>query len=737
MKTMLALMLGLSAACGQAADFPGGYSKCADQGGTCTVKNAPNTVAYGIKDKWVYKYVTSSTVACTTEAFGADPYPGVNKKCSYNTSSQITPTGVATVTATPTKTATLTPTPTKTATATPTQTVTSTPTPTKAAATPTATMTPTPTSANSKQVEKLDRAVVAIPASSGVLVSWRMLGTDADSIGFNVYRGTTRLNSAVITGSTNYLDTAGGPSSSYSIRPVVGGVEGTAVSAGTTWSSVYKSIPIKQPAGGTSPDGVAYTYEANDGSVADLDGDGQYEIILKWQPTNAKDNSLSGYTGNTILDAYKLDGTRLWRIDLGKNIRAGAHYTTFLAYDFDGDGKVEVMMKTADGTVDGKGAVIGSSSADYRNSKGYVLSGPEYLTVFNGVSGAAMATTNYLPARGTVSSWGDSYGNRVDRFLGGVAYLDGKRPSAVFSRGYYTRAVLVAWDWRNGALSKRWTYDSGTTKSSTNAYGQGNHAFAVADVDNDGKDEIVYGSATIDHDGSFMCSTGLGHGDAIHVGRFIPGSNIVYAVMPHEESSSNGNVGFEMHNAATCAIKWKVAATTDIGRGVAMDVDPNYPGVESWSSGSGLIAAGGATISTSRPSRVNFGIWWDGDWGRELLDATLIEKWVPSSASSTRLLTGYNYGAGTNNSTKSTPVITGDILGDWREEVVMRASDNQSLLLFSTNIYSPNRLRTLMHDPQYRVQVAGQNMGYNQPPHTSFFLGYGMSAPTWPGIYTP
>ncbi len=741
-KSLLALSLGLCAAYGQAADFPSGYSKCADEGGTCAVKNAPNTVAYGIKDKWVYKYVTSSSIACTTQAFGSDPYPGKTKKCSYNTGTNIVPTvtPTKTVTSTPTKVAaTSTPTPTKVAaTSTPTPTkvaATSTPTPTKIAAT--STPTPTTASANSKQVEKLDRAVVAVPASSGVLVSWRMLGTDADSIGFNVYRGATKLNSTVIIGSTNYLDAAGSASASYSIRPVGDGVEGAAGSAGTTWNSVYKSIPIKQPAGGTSSDGVAYTYEANDGSVADLDGDGQYEIILKWQPTNAKDNSQSGYTGNTIMDAYKLDGTRLWRIDLGKNIRAGAHYTTFLAYDFDGDGKAEVMMKTADGTVDGKGVVIGSSSADYRNSSGYVLSGPEYMTVFNGQTGAAMATTNYLPARGTVSSWGDSYGNRVDRFLGGVAYLDGKRPSAVFSRGYYTRSVLVAWDYRNGALSKRWTYDSGSTKSSTNAYGQGNHAFAVADVDNDGKDEIVYGSATIDHDGSFMCSTGLGHGDAIHVGRFIPGSNIVYAVMPHEESSKNGNVGFEMHNAATCAIKWKVAATTDIGRGVAMDVDPNYPGVESWSTGSGLIASGGATISTSRPSRVNFGLWWDGDWGREVLDATLIEKWVPSSASSTRLLTGYNYGAGTNNSTKSTSVITGDILGDWREEVVMRASDNQSLLLFSTNIYTPNRLRTLMHDPQYRVQVAGQNMGYNQPPHTSFFLGYGMSAPTWPGIYTP
>lgn len=594
--------------------------------------------------------------------------------------------------------------------------------------------------ATGMQVENLDRAVVALPSSSGVLVSWRMLGTDTDSISFNVYRDGVKVNSAAITDSTNYLDAAGKASNVYSVRPVTAGVEGAAVSAGAAWNSIYKTIPIQQPAGGITPDSVAYTYEANDGSVADLDGDGQYEIILKWQPTNAKDNSLSGYTGNTILDAYKLDGTRLWRIDLGKNIRAGAHYTTFLAYDFDGDGKAEVMMKTADGTVDGKGTVIGDAAADYRvttagKTLGYVLSGPEFLTVFNGVTGAAMNTTNYLPARGTIDDWGDNYGNRVDRFLGGVAYLDGKRPSAVFSRGYYTRAVLVAWDWRDGKLTQRWTYDTGFNVG-LEAYAQGNHAFAVADVDGDGKDEIVYGSATIDHDGSFKCTTGLRHGDAIHVGRFDPSSTRIFAVGPHEEYTKNGGIGFDMHDASTCEIIWKRPATKDIGRGVAMDIDPNYPGVESWSNTGELISATGTVISsTAVPASRNFGIWWDAGWGRAMLDGTTIDKWVPASGTTTNLLSATTYGAGSNNGTKATPVITGDILGDWREEVVLRSADNTSLLLFTTNIATTNRLRTLMHDPQYRVQVAGQNMGYNQPPNPSFFLGYGMNAPTWSSIY--
>jgi rhamnogalacturonan endolyase len=593
--------------------------------------------------------------------------------------------------------------------------------------------------ASGRYVEKLDRGVVAVPAASGMLVSWRLLGTDPSGIGFNVYRGSTRLNSSVLTTATSYNDTAGTSGSSYSVRPVISGVEQTAASA-RVLANPYLSIPISKPAGGTSPDGVAYTYEANDGTVADLDGDGEYEIVLKWQPTNAKDNSQSGYTGNTFVDAYKLNGTRLWRIDLGKNIRAGAHYTTMVVYDLDSDGKAEVMMKTADGTVDGKGTVIGTASADYRNSKGYILSGPEYLTVFNGATGAAMATTNYLPARGTVSSWGDSYGNRVDRFLGSVAYLDGTRPSAVFSRGYYTRAVIVAWDWRDGKLTQRWTYDSGNTRSSSTAYGQGAHWLAVADVNNDGKDDIVYGAATIKNDGTLLYNTTLAHGDALHVGVHNPNRSGKQVFMVHEEPTYYGsNRGMEMHDAATGAILWGYGSSTDVGRGVCMDIDPAYPGNECWSTaGTVLMSAAGVQISsTKRPSPTNFGVWWDGDLSRELLDDTKIDKWVPSSQSTSRLLTAYNYGAASNNSTKATPVISGDILGDWREEVVWRNSDNTALLLFTTPYTTSYRFPTLMHDTQYRVQVAGQNAGYNQPPHPGFFLGNGMGTVTLPAIRTP
>src|SRR5690349_21844153 len=343
--------------------------------------------------------------------------------------------------------------------------------------------------------ENLDRGLISLRTTAGNFLSWRLLRSDPAGASFDVYRGATKVTT---TSTTNFTDRGAPAGASYTVRPA-GSSTLAAVAPTATLAASSMDVPIQLPAGGTTPDGVAYTYSANDASVGDLDGDGSYEIVLKWDPSNSKDNSQSGYTGNVFVDAYKLNGTRLWRIDLGRNIRAGAHYTQFQVFDYDGDGKAEVVMKTADGTKDGTGVTIGNASADYRNSSGYILSGPEYLTVFNGQTGKAMATADFVPSRGTVSSWGDSYGNRVDRFLAGTAYLDGSRPSLIMARGYYTRTVIAAWDWRGGAFTRRWTFDTNSSTNSGKGYdGQGNHQLSVADVDGDGKDELVYGSMAVD-----------------------------------------------------------------------------------------------------------------------------------------------------------------------------------------------------------------------------------------------
>ncbi|MCE6998297.1 rhamnogalacturonan lyase [Saccharothrix sp. S26] len=562
----------------------------------------------------------------------------------------------------------------------------------------------------------MDRGVVSVRSGSGNLVSWRLLAGDPQNVGFNVYRGGTKLNSSPITSSTNYLDNGAAADASYTVRAVVNGAEQPASPASLAFGAGYRDVPIQSPGSG---------YVANDASVGDLDGDGDYEFVLKWDPDNAKDNSQSGVTGNVFIDAYRLDGTRLWRIDLGRNIRAGAHYTQFQVYDYDGDGKAEVAMKTADGTRDGRGTVIGNASADYRNSSGYILSGPEFLTMFNGQTGAAMSTVNYDPPRGNVSSWGDSYGNRVDRFLAGTAYLDGERPSLIMARGYYTRAVIAAWDFRNGTLTKRWTFDS---NNQSGYAGQGNHSLSIADVDADGRDEILYGAAAIDDNGRGLWTTGLGHGDAAHAGDFIPSRPGLEYFKVSEDSSKPGSW---LADARTGQRLWTTASGSDNGRGVADDIYAGNPGAEMWSAADGSLRNGAGQNVGRKPSSMNFLIWWDGDPTRELLDQTRIDKYGTSG--DTRLLTGS--GVASNNGTKATPALSADLFGDWREEVVWRKSDNSGLRIYSTPHQTDRRIPTLMHDTMYRVAIAWQNTAYNQPPHPSFHIGSGMATPPWPDVH--
>ncbi|MFI5910053.1 cellulose binding domain-containing protein [Dactylosporangium sp. NPDC051541] len=595
---------------------------------------------------------------------------------------------------------------------------TTTPTTGPASPTPSTSTSPPPAGENGRQLEKLDRGLISVRSGSGNLVSWRLLGTEAFDTSFNVYRAGTRI--ASVTNSTNYLDSGAAADASYTVRAVVNGAEQASSPASLRFTGgAYLDVPIQSPGS---------IYSANDASVGDLDGDGQYEIVLKWDPSDAKDNSQSGVTSNVYVDAYKLNGTRLWRINLGRNIRAGAHYTQFQVYDYDGDGKAEVAMKTADATTDGTGRVIGDANADYRNSSGYVLSGPEYLTMFSGQTGAALSTVSYDPPRGTVSSWGDSYGNRVDRFLAGTAYLDGKRPSLIMARGYYTRSVIAAWDFRNGSLTKRWTFDSNASGNSAYA-GQGNHQLSVADVDADGKDEIIYGSMAVDDNGGRLWNTNNGHGDAMHVGDLDPSRPGLEEFKVDEDGSKPSSW---MADARTGQVLWTTPANGDNGRGVSDDIWSGSPGAESWSSAAdGVRSPSGAVVSSRKPGSTNFTIWWDADTTRELLDGTHIDKYGTSG--DTRLLTGADVHS--NNGTKSTPSLSADLFGDWREEVIWPTTANNALRIYSTTTPTTTKLYTLMHDSQYRQAIAWQNTAYNQPPHPSYFIGSGMAAPKQPVIY--
>ncbi len=594
------------------------------------------------------------------------------------------------------------------------------------------------------QLEKLNRGVVATPSGNGIYVGWRLFGYDPDDISFNVYRGGTKLNGTPITNSTNYFDASGDESSTYTVRPVLNGAELAESETASVWDdgasedNHYLSIPTTAPPGGTTPAAEAYTYTSSDGSVGDVDGDGQYELIVKWDPSNAKDNSQEGYTGNVYIDAYRLSGQRLWRLDLGRNIRAGAHYTQFIVYDLDGDGKAEVAMRTAPGTKDGTGAYLhlgpaanDDDNADYRNSAGRIITGPEYFTIFDGMTGKELATANFAVGRGNVGSWGnnESYGNRVDRFVGTILFSDDTgRPSVIMGRGMYGRTTFTAWNWRNGTLTQAWSrdYATGTTYA-----GKGVHGISVANVDDDPMQEIVNGGATFDHDGTGMCAVSFyAHGDAIHVTDHIPSRPGLEVFMPYESASVPS---YSMRDARTCQILWQgpntPAGGEGPGRGVAGDVDPTSPGSEAWVSGGTLLRGETGASYAAKPQFDNFLVWWDADLSRELLNSNQVRQYSGQGD----ILTAS--GCSANNGSKSTPTLSADIIGDWREEVVFRCGD--SLRIYTTHEVATNRIYTLMHDPQYRAAISWQNVEYNQPPHPSFHIGSGMATPPKPSMHLP
>ena len=612
-------------------------------------------------------------------------------------------------------------------------------------------------------LEHLNRGVVAFRDGAQVIVSWRTLSADAIGQPFDVFRNGQKLNTAPLTkGGSFFIDSQ--PLTVDATYEVRGGSCDGSFTLKADTPHGYLPLKLQKPAAGTTPDGETFTYSANDASVADVDGDGQYEIILKWDPSNAHDNAHDGYTGPTLFDCYRLDGTLLWRIDMGINIRSGAHYVPFIAYDLDGDGKAEFIVKTSDGTRDGLGQIIGDSLADYRHrapenaqnptperewskynkqgrpKTGRILTGAEYITVFNGLTGEAMDTKPYIPERGNLKDWGDDYANRSDRMLAAVGYLDGKHASAIFCRGYYTRTVLAAWDWDGRELKQHWVFDTdapGTGKDgkphSTYA-GQGNHNLRVADVDGDGCDEITYGSMAVDHDGIGLYNTGMGHGDAIHLMAFDPTTDELQVWDCHE----NRRDGSDFRKAKTGEIIFQLPSKSDVGRAMAADIDPENPGVEMWSTDShGIRNIKGDVLYTAmdpddpqhqqhlklgdRYLSVNFGIWWDGDLLRELLDHETVSKydWQQKTIIDVKHLDGVVF----NNGTKSNPCLAADILGDWREEVIARTPDSDELRIFITPIPTDYRINCLMEDIPYRLSTAAQNVGYNQPSEPGFYLG--------------
>lgn len=623
-------------------------------------------------------------------------------------------------------------------------------------------------------MEKLDRGTVAVKTNGGVYLSWRLLGTESlTNQAFDIYRDSEKIYTTGEHDATCYTDSKGTADNKYTVVPKGEAIDKTeAVDVWTTnttykgRSVAYKDIAFNVPDGGKTPTDEEYTYTANDMSVGDLDGDGEYEYIVKWDPSNSKDNSVVGYTGKVYLDAYELDGTLLWRIDLGVNIRAGAHYTQYMVYDFDGDGKSEVILKTAPGSKDGEGNYVskagknitkGDDTKDYRNSSGLLMGedgGPEYLTVFNGETGVAMQTVDFDPPRSilTSSKWGDSYANRSERYLAAVAYLDGVHPSVVMTRGYYTYVYATAYTWDGTDLKEQWLstntpteenggtgctvkYADGTSKNNPNKtlYAQGAHSVSVADVDNDGYDEIIFGSAVLDNDGTVLTYDGRGHGDAEHVSDFDnDGKQEIF--MAHEAGKHNDDtipyaVDIKRYNGDIML----QAAQGDIGRGIMDNVDDEYALSSGnlslfWSvAADGIYNQAGekvGDIPNSHGSNMeNFAVYWDGDLGRELLDGNKLVKYSIKSGTERIYYDSKNstLPGSINNSTKSNACLTADLFGDWREEIVLRYGDG--VRIYFSTIPTDYRLTTLMHDSQYRCAIAWQNVGYNQPPHTSYYIG--------------
>lgn len=632
---------------------------------------------------------------------------------------------------------------------------------------------------HTRQMEKLDRGLIAIKTDGGVYLSWRLFdsednifGSADKNVSFNVYRDGKKISEVAT--KTNYVDSTVGKN--YSVAPVINGVEGEKCNAVTVYNNSYFDIPLLKPDDETiyDPSGTelaTYSFFPADCSTGDVDGDGEYEIIVKWTSSEHDVGSPGNpaYSGTVHLAAYKLDGTKLWKndIELGKNVYSSAHTVQFLVYDFDGDGKSEVMCQTSLGSKDGQGKYVSNaaqtdeeikaitdeenSTADYRGY-GRITEGKEFLTVFNGETGVAMDTINLPTTRGSENGvdYGDDFGNRSNRFVSDIAYLDGEKPYAIYLRGYYfgrngkQRTSIAGISWDGTALSPTYRFD--TQKGQEGYYdgayqyvGNGNHNCTVADVDNDGKDEFITGALCmeVNDDNEFRPKwcTYLQHGDALHIGNYDPTHTGFEFFTVHEDSGTNslsGNditldFGMSVIDAETGNIMFHEGASADTGRGVMANVGAGGY-YQIWSAKNSARQSNGGTDFTTATSltgrntpSMNFRIFWDGDLYDNLLDGANITDWNGRNMSN--IFSARNYDCVSINGTKANPSLQADLFGDWREEVVYHTTNGTALRVFSTTDTTDYKIKTLMQDPVYRSGVAAEQTAYNQPPHVGFYMG--------------
>lgn len=639
-----------------------------------------------------------------------------------------------------------------------------------------------------ESAENNSRAFVGTVSGTGMHLSWRMLASDTSDSSFDIYRKTgnrtIKVNSSPITASSEFTDTGAdfGKDNKWILKS--GRKELASYSCAAGQAKAFIEIPIDKPEArdifraslrsfGTTdrynPGDASdrYTYSAGDCATGDLDGDGEMEIILKWVPSNSSSPDRTGVTGNTVFDAYKMNGTKLWRIDLGPNVRSTFCGTPIIIYDLDGDGKAEVVCKTAEGAVDGQGNIIGNPRADWRSMDeasatfGRTVIGPEFITVFDGQNGRAVDSQKFIPLRFPLNSWGgiggsDDLGIRSEQYTAGVAYLDGVHPSAFFVRGGDARTVVAAWNFNDGKLQSLWTFDT-SSKEWGSFSGNGGPNVSVADFDSDGCDEICVGAMVVDNDGKGLVSTKLRGGPALHAGKLVPSRNGIQVFGVHDNGGAIGafleTPALAVFDGCSGEVLWSLGEGVTIGRGIAADIDPEHEGAEIWvgadtpaSVGGRRPAAGqnprgmmperqqvqkydgplkgvrsaatGELICEETPESCNFTVFWDADPQSELIDGTKVSKWNWESRKTETLFSAE--GVKAVNTGKLTPCFVGDILGDWREEIIWTTADESALRIYVSDIPASKRMLPLTCDRMYRMSLVWQNVGYNQPAHTSF-----------------